>query len=279
MSETITPKRLGLIEILGILLFPYICAWFTLRQGVSTKARVLSFGWMALALMLLFQDDRPSKPTQIQANTPAPSHHADVKTKPMQQDTACEPLFEVEDDNVLSQGFCYLQKVLLTELYATNLKVMNATICAESEKFINLFGSREAALANINESIAQYSRGESSLDPKGLALAQAGLTACRNNETKSEYINNLLQDISIYSRGTFTSPNTNSCEGLIIKQSQSDGFNYTLFASSDCKPSFSNIFHPKYNASGRAQSEALKEINYSGRIPSTWVWQGKNFKF
>lgn len=35
---------------LGLLFFPYVFAWFTLRQGHSTLTRVASFAWMAVML-------------------------------------------------------------------------------------------------------------------------------------------------------------------------------------------------------------------------------------
>lgn len=34
----------------GIFVMPYIFAWFTLRKGYSTAARVISFGWMVLVV-------------------------------------------------------------------------------------------------------------------------------------------------------------------------------------------------------------------------------------
>lgn len=39
---------------LGIFFFPLIFAWFTLRQGHSTLAKVLSFGWLILGLLFFY---------------------------------------------------------------------------------------------------------------------------------------------------------------------------------------------------------------------------------
>jgi hypothetical protein len=44
-------KKVGFLLGLGILLFPLIFAWFTLRQGYSTFARVVSFVWLILCLI------------------------------------------------------------------------------------------------------------------------------------------------------------------------------------------------------------------------------------
>ncbi len=46
---------------LGIVLMPYIFAWFTLRKGYSTMARAVAFGWMTLALLWLGGSDHRSK--------------------------------------------------------------------------------------------------------------------------------------------------------------------------------------------------------------------------
>lgn len=38
---------------LGIFLLPYIFAWFTLREGHGTVARVISFTWMIITIAAL----------------------------------------------------------------------------------------------------------------------------------------------------------------------------------------------------------------------------------
>lgn len=39
---------------LGIFFMPYIFAWFTLRQGYSRQARIVSFFWMLVFLIPMF---------------------------------------------------------------------------------------------------------------------------------------------------------------------------------------------------------------------------------
>jgi len=41
---------------IGILLTPFIFAWFTLRGGYTQKAKVISFAWMILVVVLAFLD-------------------------------------------------------------------------------------------------------------------------------------------------------------------------------------------------------------------------------
>lgn len=44
-------KKVSIPLAIGIFLIPLIFAWFTLKKGYSTKARVLSFGWLILGFI------------------------------------------------------------------------------------------------------------------------------------------------------------------------------------------------------------------------------------
>jgi hypothetical protein len=49
---------------IGIILFPILFAWFTLRKGVSTSTRIISFVWMIAAVAIsggASQSDNPGK--------------------------------------------------------------------------------------------------------------------------------------------------------------------------------------------------------------------------
>lgn len=39
-------RKVGILLAIGIFVFPYLFAWFTLRKGHSTLSRVLAFVWM-----------------------------------------------------------------------------------------------------------------------------------------------------------------------------------------------------------------------------------------
>ena len=39
--------------IAGIVLLPIIFAWFTLKKGVSTKAKILSFLWLIISISVI----------------------------------------------------------------------------------------------------------------------------------------------------------------------------------------------------------------------------------
>ena len=48
---------------IGIFLVPLIFCWFTLRKGYSTKARVISFCWLALVFVILAGSDKSKNQT------------------------------------------------------------------------------------------------------------------------------------------------------------------------------------------------------------------------
>lgn len=61
MAKIEEPQRkVGILLLIGILLLPIIFAWFLLRKGYSTPARVLGFGWLLAFFVWLPNRDRPS---------------------------------------------------------------------------------------------------------------------------------------------------------------------------------------------------------------------------
>ena len=46
-------RKVSIMLGLGIFFLPYIFSWFTLRQGHTTLARVISFGWMILLILMM----------------------------------------------------------------------------------------------------------------------------------------------------------------------------------------------------------------------------------
>lgn len=76
-------RPVGFLLGFGIFLLPLIFAWFTLRQGHTTRARVISFLWLVLSLLLAF----PKNNTPAPAPTPTPAP-APVQAVPTQTATA-----------------------------------------------------------------------------------------------------------------------------------------------------------------------------------------------
>lgn len=63
-------KKLSTRLIIGIILFPVIFSWFTLKKGYSNKAKILSLGYLGLIVILvLTTDPTPPQPTTTTANT------------------------------------------------------------------------------------------------------------------------------------------------------------------------------------------------------------------
>lgn len=46
-------RKVSVLLGLGIFFLPYIFSWFTLRQGYTTLARVVSFGWMIILILMM----------------------------------------------------------------------------------------------------------------------------------------------------------------------------------------------------------------------------------
>lgn len=79
--EQTQPRKMSILLGIGIFLIPIIFVWFTLRQGYSTLARVVSFVWLILTLIIVFA---PSNQTVSSSNTTT-EHVASVSNE--QQDT------------------------------------------------------------------------------------------------------------------------------------------------------------------------------------------------
>lgn len=54
----------------GIVLFPMLFAWFTLGKGYSQRARLFSFAWLLLTLMLVFSGGAEKQPSTTADATP-----------------------------------------------------------------------------------------------------------------------------------------------------------------------------------------------------------------
>ncbi|MDO4896145.1 MAG: DUF4236 domain-containing protein [Moraxella sp.] len=59
-------RPVGFLLGFGIFILPIIFAWFTLRQGHTTRARVISFAWLILVLFLSFPRNNEPTPAPVQ---------------------------------------------------------------------------------------------------------------------------------------------------------------------------------------------------------------------
>jgi len=94
-NELTTQRPVTPLLVLGILLMPYIFAWYTLGEGRSTKSKVLSFLW--LAFMLLGSTAGPH--TTSEPTTTTKPYIAE-KSKPVIK----APDFDLLADMVIKKG-------------------------------------------------------------------------------------------------------------------------------------------------------------------------------
>jgi len=88
-TKTVTEsKSVGLLLGLGIFFIPLIFSWFTLRKGHTTKAKVISFLWLAVSIAIIGAQDgtKSNKTTSISSTTQSTSA-SPVKAKKQEQIT------------------------------------------------------------------------------------------------------------------------------------------------------------------------------------------------
>ena len=56
------PRSVSLLLIMGVLLVPYVFAWFLLGRGYSQRARAVGLGWMTLIVWLALTGGTSTKP-------------------------------------------------------------------------------------------------------------------------------------------------------------------------------------------------------------------------
>jgi hypothetical protein len=117
-----TPSRsVSLALGAGVLLMPYIFAWFTLRKGYSMRARVISFGWCAIIVFSLLGGTIPSAPASLQHNAAAPQQMAFITESCDQVSRAISagsPLSDLQKDEFWKRfdGRAFRWELLVTEV-------------------------------------------------------------------------------------------------------------------------------------------------------------------
>ena len=72
-------RKVGAALGIGILILPWIFAWFLLRRGYSVVARVISFSWMAIIILYAIGSSHPSQ--TVTANSTPAAATAEKPTK------------------------------------------------------------------------------------------------------------------------------------------------------------------------------------------------------
>lgn len=78
-------RKVSILLGLGIIFFPLIFAWFTLRAGHTTFSRVVSFSWLVLSLFIMMVSSPSSEPRSAPANQTEPSALVSNQEQPAQE--------------------------------------------------------------------------------------------------------------------------------------------------------------------------------------------------
>lgn len=105
-------RKVSFPLIVGIVIMPYIFAWFLLRKGYSTTARALGLGWLAILVVVATQAPRN---TPSATNAPASSSTTDAASgsawKYSEQNDemrkSSEKTASVDSENTLDFAFPY----------------------------------------------------------------------------------------------------------------------------------------------------------------------------
>jgi len=100
MFEQTQPRKVSTGLGAGILFFPYIGAWFLLRDGYSIRARVIGFGWMLFAIYVLVHSYQLSSLNGPQPARAQASNSGDVAT-----DTPHRPVISMGIFNAIAPGY------------------------------------------------------------------------------------------------------------------------------------------------------------------------------
>ena len=91
-----TKRPVGFLLGFGILLLPVIFAWFTLRKGHSTLAKIISFGYLALTIIIAL-----AMPSLEETNSAIPeTSYSEEATSDISEPT--EQIMEVNIHDILS---------------------------------------------------------------------------------------------------------------------------------------------------------------------------------
>lgn len=85
-------RKVGILLAMGIFIFPPLFSWFTLRKGYSTKARVITFGWLALCLVIAFTGESAKSPSSRAPSVSSAQPSQTAQDKAAEQQKALDAL-------------------------------------------------------------------------------------------------------------------------------------------------------------------------------------------
>lgn len=121
MNETVLPagtmakRHVGFLLALGILLLPGFFAWILVREGYSTRARIIGFMWMTLILLAWVSTSIESDPANTGTGQTIESAEGDAAEEADQVDVivvSARQLHAAYDANEISADQNYKGKTL-----------------------------------------------------------------------------------------------------------------------------------------------------------------------
>lgn len=99
-------RKVGVGLVVGILLFPLIASWLTLKRGYSAKVRVVAFSWAALSTIIYVSGQNEAGHTATQeVSSHASSHAAEPAL-----DVTANDISQAYSDNTVSADQRYKGK-------------------------------------------------------------------------------------------------------------------------------------------------------------------------
>jgi hypothetical protein len=95
--------EIGLGLGIGIFIMPYFFSWVTLKSGYSTKARVISFGWLAFIIIVLITGAEDSSVSRSKSNNQ--SLETVTASAPKASPVKASPVFEEVDLKTLNRDY------------------------------------------------------------------------------------------------------------------------------------------------------------------------------
>ena len=152
-------KGLSTGLVIGIVFIPFIFSWFTLKKGISTKARVISFLWMFIALGIGAggQSGNPAKQSASSASS-ASSESSASSTKVEILEVTPSALFRAYEQNEIKADNAYKDRYVkmtgrIDDIGKDLMDNMYVTLAASEFFGIQVYFNDEdsSEVANLNK--------------------------------------------------------------------------------------------------------------------------------
>ena len=180
MSEAQTiefaERKVSILLIVGIVLIPIVFAWFLLRKGYSSTAKLIGFGWLILSVLLVLSAGEEPVDSSELASTNSSTQQT-VKEEPVLQEESAKP-----------DSFKEFEAALFQELGSLKSKWDSVEVNEASGRTYRL-------AVNYIESASISGYTEVSNDTKAIARAALKVLMSQGRKPKEEWIS-----VSVWAR-------------------------------------------------------------------------------